>query len=239
MPIPIDQQSLVCTILPMPWSPRRRSACNEMAARSSALSSTNLSKYQTSNPVARWIIRRFLDQLCARVAALEPNAILDLGCGEGVVARELTRRLPDTRYTGIDLSEEALRTARDLNPGITFHQQSVLDVEPGADRSGSGPLCGGSRTSRAARFCSGAHRRLHGRPRDRLSPLGAVFSPMATCMRGNYVRTWGNHPEHIQAFEPQSLKALLSPHFASVDVETCFPWLIAIGSRSTAAGRGT
>ena len=56
---------------------------------------------------------------------------------------------------------------------------------------------------------------------------------------GNYVRTWGNHPEHIQAFEPRSLKALLSPHFASVDVETCFPWLIAIGSRNTAVGRGT
>ena len=45
------------------------------------MSSTNMSKYQTSNPVARWIIRRFLDQLCARVAALEPTASLDLGGG--------------------------------------------------------------------------------------------------------------------------------------------------------------
>ena len=196
-----------------------------------------MSKYQTNNPVARWIIRRFLDQLCARIAALEPTAILDLGCGEGIVARELTRILPDTHYTGIDVSEEALRTARDLNPGITFQQQSVLEVEPAAHRADL-VLCVEvlehlERPDLAAAriaACTG--------DRAIVSVPWEPYFRLGNLLRGNYVSTWGNHPEHIQAFEPRSLRALLGPHFASVDVETCFPWLIAIGSRNTAADRG-
>ena len=202
------------------------------------MSSTNLSKYQTSNPVARWIIRRFLDQLCARVAALEPTAILDLGCGEGVVARELTRILPDTPYTGIDLSEEALRTARALNPGITFHQQSVLDVEPAANCADL-VLCVEVLEHLERPDLAAARIAACTEDRAIVSVPWEPYFRLGNLLRGNYVRTWGNHPEHIQAFEPGSLKALLRPHFASVDVETCFPWLIAIGSRNTVVGRET
>jgi len=175
-----------------------------------------MSKYQTSNPVARWIIRRFLDQLCARVAALEPTAILDLGCGEGIVAQELTRLLPNTRYTGIDMSEEAIRTARELNPGVTFHQQSVLDVEPPTDGTDL-VLCVEVLEHLERPDLAAARIAACTEDRAIVSVPWEPYFRLGNLLRGNYVSTWGNHPEHIQAFEPRSLRALLSPHFASVD----------------------
>lgn len=202
------------------------------------MSSTNQAKYETKNPVARWIIRRFLDRLCARVAALEPGAILDLGCGEGVVARELTRMLPGTRYTGIDVSEEALRTARALNPGVTFHQQSVLDVEPAAERPDL-VLCVEVLEHLERPDLAAARIAACTKDRAIISVPWEPYFRLGNLLRGNYVRSWGNHPEHIQAFEPRSLRALLSPHFASVDVDTCFPWLIATGRRNAASDLGT
>src|SRR3990170_7651026 len=54
------------------------------------------------NPLrAEWI---------ARHASLEASAVLDIGCGGGILAEAMARR--GARVTGIDLSEKALRVAQ-------------------------------------------------------------------------------------------------------------------------------
>jgi hypothetical protein len=45
--------------------------------------------------------------------------------------------------------------------------------------------------------------------------------------RLKYLRRLGNHPEHIQAFDPPALAAAMRRHFPSVQVVTSFPWLFA------------
>jgi hypothetical protein len=57
---------------------------------------------------------------------------------------------------------------------------------------------------------------------------------LGNLLRGKYLTNWGNHPEHVQQFSPESLRDLLAQHLSSVGVDTCFPWLIA-----TARKRGT
>ena len=57
-------------------------------------------------------------------------AVLDVGCGAGVpVTRFLAERF---RATGVDLSEEQLKLARQNVPSATFLRQNMIDLDCGA-----------------------------------------------------------------------------------------------------------
>jgi SAM-dependent methyltransferase len=67
--------------------------------------------------------RDFLDRFAAAVAAGE---VLDLGCGPGHVGRYLHERGLSVR--GLDLSEEMVRRARELTPGVLFMHGDMRDL---------------------------------------------------------------------------------------------------------------
>ena len=46
-------------------------------------------------------------------------------------------------------------------------------------------------------------------------------------LRGKYVRTLGNHPEHVNHFNRRSLAELLEPVDPRAEIRVAFPWLIA------------
>jgi SAM-dependent methyltransferase len=59
--------------------------------------------------------RRLVADIAARVAA--PTArVLDVGCGQGELLRDLAARLPQAHIAGADLSERSLRASRAQNP---------------------------------------------------------------------------------------------------------------------------
>jgi SAM-dependent methyltransferase len=69
--------------------------------------------------------RELLDRFAERVRPL--GSACDLGCGPGHVARYLHERgLP---VVGVDLSPVMVKEARQLNPGIAFHQGSMLALD--------------------------------------------------------------------------------------------------------------
>lgn len=61
--------------------------------------------------------RDFLDRLARAVPSGE---VLDLGCGPGHVGRYLHDR--GVPVCGLDISQEMIRLAGELNPGIAFHR---------------------------------------------------------------------------------------------------------------------
>jgi len=67
--------------------------------------------------------REFLDRFAKAVPAGE---VLDLGCGPGHVGRYLHER--GVAVCGLDLSEEMVRIARELNPAIEFQQGDMRDL---------------------------------------------------------------------------------------------------------------
>jgi SAM-dependent methyltransferase len=78
--------------------------------------------------------RELLDQLAAQVG--ESELICDLGCGPGQVAAYLHSR--GACVCGIDLSEEMLKHARQLNPEIPFEQGDILALSNVADQAFGG-----------------------------------------------------------------------------------------------------
>jgi SAM-dependent methyltransferase len=200
-----------------------------------ATSSLNYTKYQSRNPVVRRLIARFLDRVVALTAAFAPRRIVDLGCGDGEVASTLRERLPfDFEYRGIEINPLGIALARQRMPGIDITLGDLLTLEPQpgwADLA----VCFEVIEHLADPPAAVERIRLWTARHALVSVPWEPYFRVGSLLRGKYLRTLGNHPEHVQHFDPASLRALLAPHFQHVQIERCFPWLIAVASADAAA----
>ncbi|MFF5078886.1 trans-aconitate 2-methyltransferase [Actinoplanes sp. NPDC000266] len=76
--------------------------------------------------------RPFFD-LVNRVAAEDPRAVVDLGCGPGELTLALAGRWPAARLNGIDSSPEMIGKARAHGGPASFEIGDVRDYRPAAD----------------------------------------------------------------------------------------------------------
>jgi len=67
-------------------------------------------------------LKRIYDQMIDRFVPAEEiddgNRILDVGCGRGYLVTALARRFPGASFTGVDLSDEMVRSARQAADGL-------------------------------------------------------------------------------------------------------------------------
>ncbi len=197
-------------------------------------SSDNLRKYQSSNPLKHLLIGRMqnvildLCENCAR--AFEAPRILDAGCGEGINAVLLEKRIPEAKLTLLDTSEEALTYASGLcSARCAYCCASVTDL-PFPDNSFDLVLC------------SEVLEHLD-RPDLALSELLRVASgcvlisvPHEPWFRmGNFlalqnVRRWGDPPDHLNHWTLGGFQRWIrscSNDWTAVFFRS-FPWSIAI-----------
>ena len=192
--------------------------------KATQLPSSNEIKYATANPLMREIIARFQRRVVKRVSELAPEAILDIGCGEGQIAFALRGTCP--QYTGVDVSEEAVTRARQNVPEGAFKVADARTLDL-------------ARETFDVAMCLEVLEHLED-PRAVLASLAGVrgktyvlsvpWEPWfryGNFLRGKYWRTLGNHPEHVQQFSPRSFRSLLAEYFDLPHVETCFPWIMA------------
>jgi SAM-dependent methyltransferase len=78
--------------------------------------------------------RTSYEVLAQRIKALVPNArdILDVGCGDGTLLRELERTFDSTiSLTGVDLSEDELARGRAISSSVRFVRGEVSAIDLG------------------------------------------------------------------------------------------------------------
>ena len=61
---------------------------------------------------------------------------------------------------------------------------------------------------------------------------------LGSLARGNYLSDWGNHPEHVNHWNPRTLRRFLEPTVDVVEIGTSLPWVIA-RCRVRDAGNGS
>jgi ubiquinone/menaquinone biosynthesis C-methylase UbiE len=80
--------------------------------------------------------RTFRSRLVAQVAAGEPAAVLEIGCGTGSLTLRLAQALPSSSITGLDPDSEVLARARAKDPGrrIEWREGTALGM-PAAEHA--------------------------------------------------------------------------------------------------------
>lgn len=188
-------------------------------------------KYESSHPIVRRLLNRFLARLDEVATSLAPTSVLDVGCGEGVVTERLARRLAPTEVLGVDADEEHLREEWQTRrtPNLSFATGSAYDL-PFAD--GSFDL-----------VCAIEVLEHLQRPRDALAEMSRVAGRalllsvpsepawrISHMLAGRNLRSFGDSPGHINHWSQRGFAGLVSGYGRLEKVEPVFPWTLAVAS---------
>ncbi len=190
-------------------------------------------KYDSRNPVTRWLIKGFESALTDLVDKVKPASIHEVGCGEGYWTLHWLEQGTATR--GSDFSGAVIELARanalerKLLPDV-FKICSIYDLAPASDAA-------------ELVVCCEVLEHLE-RPQDGLSHLQLVASPyliisvpreplwsIMNMARGKYLSSLGNTPGHVQRWSRREFIRLVSRYFDVEEVRTPVPWTMLLCRR--------
>ena len=94
-----------------------------------AVDTSNYRKHTSSSKLQRALIDKFHAKIASVVKSLEPETLLDCGCGEGFVSEVLLTEIPELQITGFDVLPESVQLAQLRNPRATFSTGSIYEID--------------------------------------------------------------------------------------------------------------
>jgi ubiquinone/menaquinone biosynthesis C-methylase UbiE len=159
------------------------------------------------------------------------NSILDVGCGEGFLLEHLP---PVDSYIGVDYSDESIKLAKvqsskfkvqndSLKCKVDFRQADVYKL-PFGDKSFDLVTC-----LEVLEHLDNYEKALQeirrvAKKHVILSVPHEPWFQLSNFLRGKYLARLGNHPEHINKWNPNQFKKLISKYFIIKKVVYPFPW---------------
>jgi 2-polyprenyl-3-methyl-5-hydroxy-6-metoxy-1,4-benzoquinol methylase len=190
-------------------------------------------KYGSTNPVVTRLMAGFERALGELFTRADPQSLLDVGCGEGVLTHKWAQHLAPRRVVGLDLADETLQRE--------WEQRRAPNLEYRVMKAENLPFADGEfdvataievlehvpdpehTVAEMARVASG--HLLVSVPRE---PLWRALN-MA---RGAYLKDLGNTPGHLNHWSKHAFVELLSRHGEVVEARSPFPWTMLLVRRT-------
>lgn len=192
--------------------------------------SSNLIKHTRYIGVRKFLISRFNSKIIDIIRNSESCTILDAGCGEGFISNLMADRLSKVSVTGLDVSESAIQYAQNAFSGITFMCGSIYEM-PFVDNCFDTVLC-----SEVLEHLEDPSRAL--KEICRVSSGKVILTvPYEPFFRlGNlatfkYLKTFGNHPEHINHWNIRSFELFSENDINIIGCYPVFPWIVLEGEK--------
>jgi SAM-dependent methyltransferase len=182
-------------------------------------------KYGSTNPVVRRLMDRFHATLEELFDLANPQSLLDVGCGEGVLTYEWAEKLGDKRIVGLDLDDPLLHAEweKRQRPNLEY---TVMKAEnlPFADDEFD--------VATAIEVLEHVPDPAHtvaemARCAERFLLVSVPREPLwrgLNMARGAYWKELGNTPGHLNHWSKRSFVELLSRHGEVVQARSPFPW---------------
>lgn len=111
------------------------------ASSASAYTSANHRKYTSGFSIYDRHVASVIRHVGDLLNATEPQTVLDAGCGEGFAIHLLSDSVPGVKFTGVDISPEAIAYAQEhFGDDGTFRTGSVYKL-PFSDRAFDTVIC--------------------------------------------------------------------------------------------------
>lgn len=188
------------------------------------LRSGNYKKYNSRNPLMGMVISNFTENLKAAIAPLDNiNKVIDIGCGEGFIINCLD--LPDV--TGVDISKNALKLARDKNRNCNLCAGSVYELSFKKD---SFDLAIVTEILEHLEKPDSALKEIRRVSRDYclLSVPNEPYFRTMNFLRGKNLKRFGNDIEHVQNWSSEEFVKLVGKYFKILEVRKPFPWTMVL-----------
>jgi 2-polyprenyl-3-methyl-5-hydroxy-6-metoxy-1,4-benzoquinol methylase len=186
-------------------------------------------KYGSQNRLVRRLMDGFGAALADLFALANPDSVLDVGCGEGVLTERWAERLGSGRVVGLDLEDSGLRAH--------WSERTPANLEFVAGRATALPFAR-DEFSLVTAIESLEHM---SEPRRALADMARVArdhilvsvprEPLwrtLNLIRGAYPRTLGNTPGHLNHWSTRGLLDLLGDYGHVVRVRSPLPWTMAL-----------
>jgi len=194
--------------------------------------SSNLNKYSTKNPLKKFFINKFINELKKEILILnDVKSILDVGCGEGFLLNEISN-ITEAKLVGIDNSLSALSYAGEKYRNIEFKKADILNL-PYDDNSFDVLLA--LEILEHLKNPDLALKELR-RVTKKYCIISVPDEPKfqyASLMSLKYLDRIGKHPEHLHFWNRRSIGELVSGYFENFSCRKTFPWLLVTAEKST------
>ena len=198
--------------------------------REGTVTGNTYDKYGSTNPVVRRLMAGFEGTLEELFTQADPQSLLDVGCGEGVLTHQWAQRLGDERrVVGIDLDDPALHAewAKRTAPNLEYRVMKAENL-PFADDEFD--------TATAIEVLEHVPDAEHtvaemARVAKRWLLVSVPREPLwrgLNMARGTYWKDLGNTPGHVNHWSKRSFVALLSRHGDVVQARSPFPWTMLL-----------
>jgi SAM-dependent methyltransferase len=198
--------------------------------REGTVTGNTYDKYGSTNPVVRRLMARFEGTLEELFTQADPQSLLDVGCGEGVLTHQWAQRLGDERrVVGIDLDDPALHAewAKRTAPNLDYRVMKAENL-PFAD----GEFDAATAIEVLEHVPDAEHTVAEmARVAKRWLLVSVPREPLwrgLNMARGAYWKDLGNTPGHVNHWSKRSFVALLSRHGEVVQARSPFPWTMLL-----------
>ncbi len=84
--------------------------------------------YTSKNPLVKFVHNNRLDRVAESIPQKDGLKILDAGCGEGHLLERLTKKNSSHQYHGIDITDIALKRAKERCPSANISKMDLSDI---------------------------------------------------------------------------------------------------------------
>jgi len=190
--------------------------------------SFHTAKYKSPNPLQRLLIRRFMAKLSDMFDAAQPSdSVLEIGCGEGFVAGQLSARKTGGVYVGVDLNEEDVQNLRAKFPAVEAHQGSIYDLSF-LGRGFDVVVC--AEVMEHLDDPGAALEQIIQR-KPRWVILSVPHEPwfcLSNFARGKNITRFGNDPEHVNLWGRRGFRKVVDSRLVVERHETSYPWQLVL-----------
>lgn len=186
-------------------------------------------KYNVKNPIYKKMMANFFANFMQYIEKSKPKEslnVMEIGCGEGLLAYRIFQHFNQVDYFGIDLDDEIITEARNNCKKANFDVGSVYDLSKYYQNQFDVII-----VSEVLEHIKTPEQAL--KEIKKLKSNHLLFSVpnepiwrILNMARFKYLNHFGNTPGHIQHFSKKTFNNLLAKHFDILEAKKVFPWLM-------------